>query len=68
SDGSEQFKLDATFELAGPLVGYNPLLKSLRPFNEDAWRVLRMEDILLIRSFMDSTEYKDAATWWIAPR
>jgi hypothetical protein len=68
SDGSEQFKLDATFELSGPLVGYNSLLKSLLSFNYDTRRVLRSEDIALLRAFVDSTEYKDAATWWIAPR
>jgi non-reducing end alpha-L-arabinofuranosidase len=68
SDGSDQFKLDATFELAAPLVGSDATTKSLRSFNSTTQRMLRSEASVVLGTFIDSTAYKEAATWWLAAR
>lgn len=63
NDGSSQFTLDATFELASPLVGDDSQSKSLRPFDNPDQRVQRSGDQVTLPPAKDLSE--NAATWWI---
>jgi hypothetical protein len=68
NDGSEQFKKDATFQLASPLMGVDPLTRSLPSFNYPGRRVSRGDGTVLLPAASDTDEYKTAVTWWLSTR
>jgi hypothetical protein len=68
NDGSELFKKDATFQLASPLIGSDPMTKSLPSFNYPERRVSRGDGTVLLPTAEDTTEYKTAVTWWLSAR
>jgi hypothetical protein len=68
NDGSEQFKKDATFQLANPLIGVDPLTRSLPSFNYPGRRVSRGDGTVLLPAASDTTEYETAVTWWLSTR
>ncbi|RYZ07609.1 MAG: hypothetical protein EOO73_11575 [Myxococcales bacterium] len=67
-DGSSLFASDATFELTSPLVGANRLAKTLRSLNYPGRNITRTGDTASLSPTEDTAEYKEAATWRIAPR
>jgi hypothetical protein len=65
NDGSEQFFKDATFQLAPPLVGADPLSKSLQPINYSNRRAQKSDDAVLFPASNDLDS--KSATWWLRP-
>jgi hypothetical protein len=68
SDGSTQFKLDATFRYINPLTGAGPLNRSLESANYSGWALMRNGSNITLNSIEDTTEYRSAATWSISAR
>lgn len=67
-DGSEQFRRDATFRFANPLVGSASLSKSFEASNVPGYYWRHAGDSITLAQLEDTSAYKYEATWWIAGR
>jgi hypothetical protein len=69
NDGSTVFKKDATFRYTNPLIGTAALSHGLQSFNYPDRFMLRTSDNKVTLTQTATTdEFKNGATWWIAPR
>lgn len=68
NDGTDLFKQDATFRYTQPLVGNAAPSHGIESTNYPGLFMLRDADVIRLAKFVDSAEYRAAATWWLSPR
>lgn len=68
NDGSNQFKKDATFHIANPLVGMSALSKSFEANNFPGSFWLRDGNGISLTQNPDTPEFDSGATWWLSAR
>lgn len=68
NDGSASFKRDATFRYVNPLLGSSSQTRGLEPSELPGHFLLRDGDTVRVAELVDSTAFRDAATWWLSPR